>query len=120
MSGKKVLFVDDSQQTLTLLARIARLVGSIPRVARSLEEAMAVVRQDPPDLVFVDLRMPQTDGLKVIRSLRQSLPAAGQPKIFLLTAEADPTLREDALQAGAQGVLEKPLSPDVLLEVLNG
>lgn len=119
MSGKKVLFVDDSQQTLTLLARIARLVGSIPRVARSLDEAVAVVRQDTPDLVLVDLRMPQTDGLSVIRALRQTLPA-GQTHIFLLTAEADPALQEAALQAGARGVLEKPLSPDVLLEVLDG
>ncbi|HEY57223.1 MAG TPA: response regulator [Anaerolineae bacterium] len=119
MSGKKVLFVDDSQQTLTLLARIARLVGSIPRVARSLDEAVAVVRQDTPDLVLVDLRMPQTDGLSVIRVLRQALPA-GQTRIFLLTAEADPALQEAALQAGARGVLEKPLSPDILLEVLDG
>lgn len=118
MSVKKVLFVDDSQQTLTLLARIARLVGSVPRVARSLDEAVAVARQDPPDLVFVDLRMPQTDGLNVIRALRQGV-SGDQMRIYLLTAEVAPTMREAALQAGAVGVLEKPLSPDTLLEVLD-
>ena len=119
MRGKKVLFVDDSQQTLTLLARIARLVGSVPRVARSLDEALAIVEQEPPDVVLVDLRMPHQDGLTVIRRLRAVLPEA-QTRIFLLTAESDASLREAARQAGAQDVLQKPLMPDTLQEVLDG
>ncbi len=119
VNGKKVLFIDDSQQTLTLLARIARLVGSIPRVARSLEDALTIVQSEPPDVVLVDMRMPHADGLTVIRLLREKLTGS-QTRIFLLTAEVDPSLREAALQAGAQGVFEKPLSPETLLEVLDG
>ncbi len=115
----QILFIDDSQETLLVLMRAARLVGSIPRTARDLETAQKIIAQKPPDVILVDYRMAEMDGISLIRHLR-TLPQLQRTRIYLLTAEADPYIHQQALTAGANGTLTKPLDLDALLEVLSG
>ncbi len=117
--AKTVLFIDDTQETLVLLMRAARLAGGVPRVARTLEAARKIIAQAPPEVIFVDYRLAETDGLSVIRWLR-GLPQTREARIYLLSAEGDPRLRRSALEMGADGFLEKPLGLDTLMEVLHG
>ncbi len=118
MSSKRILFIDDTQDTLVILMRVARLVGGVPRVARDLETALKIIRQEPPEVILVDYRMPQMDGITLIRHLRQANPNC-RARIYLLTAEDPSSLRAQALQAGAEDVLAKPLSLEALMEVLH-
>ncbi len=64
-----------------------------------------------PDIILLDLMMPQKDGLQVCRELREYAPTAGIP-IILLTARADEEAKFDALQMGANDFLAKPFSSD--------
>ncbi len=118
MPSKSILFIDDTQDTLVILMRAARLVGGIPRIARDLETALKIIRQDPPEVILVDYRMPQMDGITLIQHLRRANPDC-RARIYLLTAEDPAPIRPQALKAGAQEVLAKPLPLDALMEVLH-
>jgi len=73
------------------------------------EEAAEKSRQYLPDLILLDLMMPNKDGLQVCRELREYAPTTGIP-VILLTARADEEAKFDALQIGANDFLAKPFS----------
>lgn len=79
------------------------------------QEAIDVAREQKPDLLLLDIRMPVIDGLDAMRTLKAD-PAFAATPIVALTAHALPQERDAALQAGFDGFLSKPLSPDKLLE----
>jgi signal transduction histidine kinase len=73
------------------------------------QEAAEKAQETLPDVILLDLMMPQKDGLQVCRELREYAPTAGIP-IILLTARADEEAKFDALQMGANDFLAKPFS----------
>jgi two-component system nitrate/nitrite response regulator NarL len=80
------------------------------------DEGMQMVQQLQPDVVLLDMRMPQMTGVEVLRELRgreQSMP------IVMLTTSRDERDVIDSLQAGAQGYLLKDMEPDELIEALQ-
>ncbi len=65
---------------------------------------------DLPDVLVLDLNMPRLNGIEFLRSLRNSLVLWDLP-VFVLTTSGDPAIHEEALQAGADQVFAKPLTP---------
>jgi DNA-binding NarL/FixJ family response regulator len=75
--------------------------------AGNSEEALAMCARDEPDVVLLDVQMPEAGGLSMIKRLRSEYPGV---KVLILTSFGEPRLRERALREGAQGYLLKDIS----------
>ena len=111
---KHVLIVDDDED---YRASITELVaGELPFAkishAESAERALELIADDPADLLIVDYRLPQMDGIGLVEAARRILPEA---KFLMLSAEPDQYL---LIKAGCT-VLSKPVEPDVLTRMLR-
>ena len=109
---QRVLVVDDDQTVSDVVCRYLRHAGYQVGHAADGATALASVAATPPDLVVLDLMLPQVDGLEVCRQLRarpDSLP------IIMLTALGDEVDRLVGLQMGADDYVTKPFSPRELV-----
>ncbi len=116
-SIRKVLIVDDEPTILILLEQILiRLDEPTLTVlkARTGREALTIITQEHPDLVFLDVMMPEMDGFKVCAHVKQTLKWQ-KPYIVLLTAKGQNSEKQYGLQVGANLYMTKPFRPkDVL------
>lgn len=119
-SGRRlrVIAVDDARTNLIMLGAILRAEGCDPRVTTHAAEAVAMARAETPDLVLLDLMMPDTDGITLCSWLRGPEVALGCP-IVLLTALAEDEIDQRRLSpAGVDGVLCKPVDRPALRQWL--
>lgn len=105
-----VLAVDDEPQILTALGRGLKLAGHEVIVARTGQDGLATAAAARPDVVLLDLRLPDLDGIEVIRRLR----TWSDVPILLLSGVGTVPARVVALDAGADDFLEKPFSMEEL------
>ena len=112
--ASRVLIVEDERDIRDLVVLHLQRDGYEVTSAASGEEALAHVRQSPPDLVVLDLMLPAMSGLEVCRRLRQD-PATATLPILILTAKADEVDRVVGLELGADDYVVKPFSPKELL-----
>jgi CheY-like chemotaxis protein len=110
----KVLVVDDVPENRKLLLKIMAGSGFATRAASSGTEALAACAQQVPDLILMDTRMPELDGLETIRQLRAG-PGGGRLKIITVSASAYEEDRLAAFQAGANDFVAKPVFAEELL-----
>jgi CheY-like chemotaxis protein len=113
---RKVLVVDDEPDMLDNVARILRRGAYACLTAGGGQEALAILAQDPPDLVLTDLRMPGMDGLALLRAVKQLSPPT---PVVVFTAYASESAARDALAAGAAAFLAKPFTAVQLLETVR-
>jgi len=114
MAQPVVLVVDDDADTLELLQTLIEgIVGASTVPASDGRAALQLLEQVSPALVILDLKMPEVDGLEVIRQLRSSSTSAQVP-IIALTAMT--RARQDALEAGCDEFIEKPFELDRFLD----
>ena len=108
---KTILVVDDEAKIVQLARDYLEHAGFTVRTASDGPTALASVRADKPDLVILDLGLPEMDGLDVTRTLRQesSVP------IIMLTARAEETDKLVGLELGADDYVTKPFSPKELV-----
>ena len=113
MAGAKILVVDDDQKTVDLIRLYLEKDGYRVLAAYDGRQALELAYQKRPDLIVLDLMLPQVDGLDICRTLR--LRAESKVPIIMLTArttEADKLL---GLDLGADDYVTKPFSPRELL-----
>lgn len=112
-SKPTVLIVDDSPENLTLLAAILKSDYRV-RVATQGQKALEIARSDnPPDLILLDIMMPEIDGHEVCQRLKASPTTAHIPVIFVTGLEEANTL-EFSAEWGAEGCISKPIQPELL------
>lgn len=115
----RVLIVDDIA-TNRLVARVhLHLLGAITDEAASGEEALEIIKKNPPDLVFLDMNMPGMDGLTTLKEIRKLPSRAARLPIIAMTANATEAHRHEYLEAGLDGYLAKPLTPGAVSEVVT-
>jgi two-component system phosphate regulon response regulator PhoB len=114
MSDISVLLVEDERDLLALLKYNLDREGYQVRTAETGEEALRQAREDPPDLILLDLMLPAMDGLEVCRTLR-SREATAQVPVIMLTAKGEESDIVRGLEMGADDYITKPFSPRVLL-----
>ncbi len=112
LQGKRVLCVDDEPANLQLLERVMRRERAETRTAKDAGAALAILQEFQPDIVVTDLRLPDLQGKDLALRIR-SMPQMHSVPIVAITAYDDPTARAEALAAGCNGYLTKPI--DVLM-----
>ncbi len=110
----KVLIVDDEPDNIELLGRRLTRRGYAVLGAHSAEEGIAKALAEAPDLILMDIKMPQVDGLEATRRLKAH-PATRPIPVITLTAHAMAEDRELALAAGADDYESKPVDLPKLL-----
>lgn len=112
MSGRaRVLLVDDHPSVLEPLESRLRALGYHTVVAHDGAAALEAVRREPPDLVVLDVMMPEVNGFQVCREIKRLHPAL---PVILLTAKSDAADRFWASECGASAFLTKPADPGVV------
>ncbi len=113
ISSARILIVDDDPANIRLLTRILERSGA-SRIfsTTSPMDAESLFREHSPDLVLLDLHMPEMDGLEVIQSLQQLIAPGEYPPILMLTGDLSQESKAQALSGGAKDFLTKPFSPD--------
>jgi two-component system, OmpR family, KDP operon response regulator KdpE len=106
----KVLAVDDEPQILTALSRGLTRVGHEVIVSRNAQDGLAAAAAALPDVILLDLRLPDLDGIEVVHRLRTWTTVP----ILLLSGEGTEKARVAALDAGADDFVDKPFSMEEL------
>ncbi len=107
----KILLVDDEREFVQTLSErlLMRDMGSA--VAYDGESALEVVREDEPDVMILDLKMPGIDGIEVLRRVKETQP---EIEVIILTGHGSEADRETCLQLGAFAYLQKPVDVEEL------
>lgn len=109
----KVLVADDIQASRLALVQVVRELGHEALEAGSGQEALQLIDLHHPDVLLLDLLMPQMDGFEVARAVRQRITGKWLPVIVLSALEGDEHFAH-ALASGAADYLLKPVSPSIL------
>jgi putative two-component system response regulator len=114
MGTKTILIVDDEPANLSLLTQLLRPVYNV-RAANSGENALRAATSEPrPDLILLDVMMPEMDGEEVLARLRNN-PATDDIPVIFVTALTDVDHEERGLALGAADYIGKPIKPAVVL-----
>jgi two-component system response regulator RegA len=112
-----LLIVEDDIAFRTRLGRAFEARGFDVRTAATVDEAEAIVRDEPPELALVDLRMPGRSGLELIPILKDADPAT---RIVVLTGYGSIATAVEAVRRGATEYLTKPADADQILAAFAG
>ncbi len=108
--AEKILLVDDDKDTLRLVGLMLQRQGYVVQAANNGQKALSMVQTDPPDLILLDIMMPDMDGYEVARQLRAN-PATSEIPIIMFTAKAQVDDKIAGFEAGADDYLTKPTQP---------
>ena len=106
-----ILVVDDDREMLTMLNRTLELEGYDVALADDGRSALTMLEEQEPDLVLLDIVMPELDGFQVLGLIRQRYTMP----VIMLTGRCEVTSLRDALVLGADDYVKKPFSTRVLL-----
>lgn len=116
--GYEVLIVDDDPMKRQLLRLILERAGFGVAEAADGAEALLSLDNAVPDLMTLDVMMPQMDGFTVCERVRQN-PRTAELPIIIVSARADSSSIREGLAAGANRYLPQPVMPDKLLKTVN-
>ncbi len=114
-----VLVVDDHAANRFVAGKVLELFGCTYETAEDGRQAVERASLAPFDLILMDVKMPVMDGVAATRAIRALPGPAGAVPILALTANADPRDEAEYLAAGMDGVAQKPIQPDALLNAIR-
>ena len=115
----RILVAEDNPSNQKVIVEMLKRLGYRPDSVASGKEVLQAIELRPYDLVFMDVRMPEMDGITATRMIRKLQPDRG-PKIVAITAYVLEGDKEKCLEAGMDDYLSKPLKMEKLVEVLKG
>ncbi len=111
MKKIKVMLVDDEEEFVTTLFERIEMRDFSPSVAFTGEQALQIVDDQIPDVMILDLKMPDIDGIEVLRRVKKTYPKV---MIIILTGHGSEQDKKEALSLGAFSFLQKPVQLDEL------
>ena len=114
-----VLVVDDNAANRFVAGKLLEMFGCSSEMAENGAEALAAVQARAFDLVLMDIKMPVMDGVSAARAIRGLPGPEARLPILALTANADERDEADYVAAGMNGVAQKPIQPDALLNAIR-
>ena len=118
MTGRQVVVVEDNERNMKLFREVLESSGYRTLEAETGERAVALTAEHRPDLVLMDIHLPDIDGVEALRRLRADERTASVP-VLALTAQAMEGDRERFLAAGFDGYLSKPVNIADLLDAVR-
>lgn len=113
--AESILIVDDEPAILTALSKILEDEGYHIATAKSGQEALKALANDPPDLMMLDIWMPELDGIETLKRSREQVP---QVQVLMMSGHGNIETAVKAIKLGAYDFIEKPLSlENVMLRV---
>ena len=116
--GKKILIADDEPDILEIISYNLKIEGYEVITAKDGEDALQKAKLTKPDLIILDIMMPNKNGMEVCKILRAQ-PAFHETLIIFLTALNDELSHVRGLEYGADDYISKPVSPKVLVTKVN-
>ncbi len=117
LKNKKILVVDDAAPIRMFLRISLQACGAICAEAANAEQALQMSRDSPPDMIILDLGLPDQDGMDVLPQLLRD-GGAFPPKVIVLTVRGDANTVSDARRLGAVAFMSKPFMMEDLLEMM--
>jgi two-component system KDP operon response regulator KdpE len=111
----KLLVIDDDSAVTDLLSLLLKSNGFEVSATNNSAEGLSTIRENPPDVVILDLMMPEMDGWQICKAVREF----SQVPIIILSALNDPSMIASVLDAGADDYLTKPTPSRVLIAHIN-
>lgn len=115
---KRILIVEDNPDNMYLIGFIVRKKGYEVIEARNGQEGVELAIKETPDMILMDIQLPDFDGLETTRRIRKSDLNVDIP-IIALTSYAMTGDRQKALEAGCNGYIEKPINPDTIMDEIE-
>lgn len=113
--SQNLLMIEDDARLAQMVGEYLGQSGFVMSLAGDAKTGLTVLQTTPPDLVILDLMLPDMDGLEVCRRIRALPGALSQVPVLMLTAKGDPMDRIIGLEIGADDYLPKPFEPRELL-----
>lgn len=115
---KKILIIEDNDNNMYLISFILKQDGFYILEARTGIEGVETASREKPDLIIMDIQLPDINGLEATKQIRNTLANIEIP-IVALTSYAMTGDREMALAAGCDGYIEKPIDPETFLSEIK-
>jgi len=116
MENFKVLLVDDEEEFVQSLSERLEMRDLNSDTALNGEQALQIVKDQVPDVMVLDLKMPGIDGMEVLRRVRKAYPKV---QVIILTGHGTDKDEEEAKRLGAFSYLQKPVEIDHLMKVMR-
>ncbi len=114
----RVLYIEDDPNNRLLVRRILMAYGYDVEEAENARDGIDKALENPPDLILMDMSMPEMDGLEATSRIRK-LPSIAKTPIIALTANVMEGDRERTLKAGCDGYIGKPIDVDTFADQIN-
>lgn len=118
MPSATIVLIEDDEASQYFYGTLLRRHGYTVRSARFGKAGLRSVRDDPPDVVVLDLGLPELDGFEVLRQLKHD-PATRHIPVIVVTVHVFEHDRAQAMDAGCDEFLSKPLPPSELLAAVE-
>ena len=118
MEKKVILVVDDAPAIIDLLAGLLKDKYKVKAAINGKTALKIAQSAKPPDLILLDIVMPEMDGLEVCKELKKNAETTNIPIVFL-SGEADEEACERGMEIGGAAYLKKPVEPESLFSVIE-
>lgn len=115
---KKILHIEDNFENRILVRRLLQVEGFDLIEAENAAEALELLKNHQPDMILMDMNMPDIDGYTLTHQLRNRPELAATP-IIAITANVMKGDREKSMGAGCDGYIEKPIDVDRFIDQVN-
>ena len=121
MENVNVVIVDDNPMILTTLDEVISSEAGLSVIGRADngKDAIDMIKDTQPDVVLLDLVMPQMDGITVVENIKKKTSMLKNPAFIILSAVGGEQMTEEAFQAGANYFLMKPFDKDILVNKIR-
>lgn len=116
LTGKTVLAIDDARSIRTFLRISLESQGAEFHEAGTARDGVAMCRKVHPDLVVLDLGLPDEDGLSILPEIKNTSPS---PRVIVLTVRKENEMKEKARLLGADAYITKPFLVDELMDAIE-
>jgi two-component system cell cycle response regulator DivK len=118
LMSKRILYIEDNPDNRLLVRRVLQAEGYTVLEANDGQTGMKAAAETQPDLILMDINLPEIDGYEVTARLKQ-LPGMNHVPIVAVTANVMKGDREKTLAAGCDGYIQKPIDIDLLPEQIE-